>query len=779
MLVFKKFRKTDLFQFFVILIFLLSNFFFMKKLLSIFLLSFLAVTAYCANYYIHSTNGNDNNSGASTSLAWKSLAKANAQTFQPGDSIFLASGEVWFENFNPKGSGALGRSIVVTSYGEGRKPLLVGVNAVGRGVVSLRNQSYWEISNLEIVNNGTNYADRRGVEILGVNGGLLQRIYLKNLHIHHVKGILGNELNAKRTAGIYFGVSDDSAVKTRFNDVLIENCTIHDIVNQGIAFSNDKFSGSMYPGEGTWIDRQFTNFTVRNNVIYNISKNAMIIRMTDGGVVEHNVTFNTALNGTGNSIFSRNALRTVFQYNEGFLNKSHDHDGSFYDPDLNSPETIWRHSYSHDNSHGLLWLCTTISDSRLQVYNNISENDRGFLVYFNYAYNDVDVSNNIFLSGKHLRPFLIRENPSNTHNSTKFQSNVIINRSTGMTFEYRPELVPAVAKQRRTISDNVYFGNQLLGNYTKTYREVSTPRYLHRGFHTETDELDETFNLRPLTPTIAPAQTPEGRIVAQINDIPVYESELTERMENLKPYFYSLSRVIDTDLLRQTAYNELFLEKIQLEFMKQKGLKAGDVLSNLEGYFQAENSLRQEHATKSNLVFYGPTQFNFNDYRTYIWENAKQDLKDAMLNNEILLTDSEMRTFFQTGDLDRFDPKWASRGYDYSLEQIKMLFIDKKYDEFFQNKLANASIEYKDLNSVKSVGYDVKIYPNPTKDFFHISTNDANFMEFELFNLQGLKIKSSTEKLLAVEDVAPGLYIAKINFHNGFWSQLVTVAENI
>ena len=267
--------------------------------------------------------------------------------------------------------------------------------------------------------------------------------------------------------------------------------------------------------------------------------------------------------------------------------------------------------------------------------------------------------------------------------------------------------------------------------------------------------------------------------MAQINDIPVYESELTERMENLKPYFYSLSRVIDTDLLRQTAYNEIFIEKIQLEFMKQKGLKAGDVLSNLEGYFQAENSLRQEHATKSNLVFYGPTQFNFNDYRTYIWENAKQDLKDAMLNNEILLTNSEMRTFFQTGDLDRFDPKWASRGYDYSLEQIKMLFIDKKYDEFFQNKLANASIEYKDLNSVKSVGYDVKIYPNPTKDFFHISTNDANFKEFELFNLQGLKIKSSTEKLLAVEDVAPGLYIAKINFHNGFWSQLVTVAENI
>lgn len=667
----------------------------MSRFICFFFLILFFIHLNAENYYINSTLGSDANKGDSELSCWKTLRNVNSHTFQPGDSIFFISDGVWFENFNPKGSGISGDPIVVSSYGKGNKPLFVGTNAVGLGVVSLYNQSYWEISNLELVNNGEEYADRRGVEVLAENAGVIRHIYLKDLSIHHVKGIPGNDEIAKKTAGIYFGVSDDKLIPTRFDDILIENCIVHDVVNQGIALSHDLFKGrQMYPGEdASWNNRKFTNFVIRNNVIYNVSKNAMIIRMTEGGIIEHNVCFNTALGGTGNTIFTVNALNTVFQYNEGFLNKSHDHDGSMYDPDLSSPKTIWRYSYSHDNAHGLLWMCTRANDSGILVHDNISENDRGFLNYFNYAYNDVEVFQNIYLSAEHLSPFLIRENPKNKHNSTKFQNNVVINRSSTMGFEYQPELVSEEARKRRIIQSNLYFGKLLEGSYINIQRPVSDVPYFHRGLHKTPDDINHIFH--QTIPEVVPVENKfEGKIVATVNGIPVYRREVDEKMHSLKVYFISCSQAIHSDLLREAALKKLFLEKLQIDLMQQKGIKMGQVLSNLETYFHAENNFRKQNLYSGNVILYGPVAYTLEGYRAYIWANAVQDLKDEMLGDEIKFADKELRDFFQSGDLNRFDPKWALRGYEYSLTAIKTLLIDKIYDDFFLQKLKEAIIVY-------------------------------------------------------------------------------------
>ena len=413
------------------------------------------------NYYIHSEHGSDQNSGKQIDSPWKTLKKVNNTVFLPGDSVFFVSGGIWNGQLKPQGSGKAGKPIVISSYGHGLLPLIKGNGFTGEGVLSLYNQSHWLISNLEITNHSATYGDRRGVEVIAENYGLSSGIHFKNLKIHHIKGIPGNDSKAKRTTGIFIAVTDDSKKDTRFDDILIDGCTIHDVVNEGIVLNHEKFEFSGYPGEGTWDKRKFTNVTISNNVIYNISKNAMIIRMTDGGVVEHNVCFETATLGTGNTIFSRNVRGTVFQYNEGFLNKSHDHDGSFYDPDLNSPETIWQYSYSHDNAHGLLWICTKAKDSGIVVRENISEDDHGFLVYFNYAFKDVTVNNNIFYAGKDVAPYLIRENPKNTHQSITFSNNLVFNDSSGFTYEYRPEDVLKSSKNNnnRNFVNNHFFFN--------------------------------------------------------------------------------------------------------------------------------------------------------------------------------------------------------------------------------------------------------------------------------------------------------------------------------
>src|SRR5690606_40104482 len=81
----------------------------------------------------------------------------------------------------------------------------------------------------------------------------------------------------KRTVGIYITTVADDIKPTRYNDILIENCHIHHIQNQGIATSHEKGVFD-YPEGEKWENRKMTNLIIRNNVIHHISKNAMIIR---------------------------------------------------------------------------------------------------------------------------------------------------------------------------------------------------------------------------------------------------------------------------------------------------------------------------------------------------------------------------------------------------------------------------------------------------------------------------------------------------------------------
>jgi len=100
--------------------------------------------------------------------------------------------------------------------------------------------------------------------------------------------------------------------------------------------------------------------------------------------------------GTGNTIFSRSSRGTVFQYNEGYLNRSRDYDGSLYDADMESPGCIFQYSYSHDNTHGLFWMCTEPEHANVIVRYNISHNDKGIIFCVNYANTSCYISNNVF-----------------------------------------------------------------------------------------------------------------------------------------------------------------------------------------------------------------------------------------------------------------------------------------------------------------------------------------------------------------------------------------------
>ena len=147
----------------------------------------LGAQALGATYYVDSVNGNDANAGTSQAAPWKTLTKVNGRTFQPGDFILFKAGGNWTGQLNPKGSGATNNPIVIDLYGTGPKPIINANGATGNGAVYLYNQEYWEINNLEVINDAATGGDRRGVYLAADNFGTARHLYVRNCYIHNIK----------------------------------------------------------------------------------------------------------------------------------------------------------------------------------------------------------------------------------------------------------------------------------------------------------------------------------------------------------------------------------------------------------------------------------------------------------------------------------------------------------------------------------------------------------------------------------------------------------------
>ncbi|MFN3404041.1 MAG: T9SS type A sorting domain-containing protein [Cytophagaceae bacterium] len=84
------------------------------------------------NYYL-SDAGDDNNSGTSSSHAWKSIDKLNAMmaTVKPGDTIYFRTGDTFIGQINLTVSGSSGKAIVFNSYGSGENASISACLPIG------------------------------------------------------------------------------------------------------------------------------------------------------------------------------------------------------------------------------------------------------------------------------------------------------------------------------------------------------------------------------------------------------------------------------------------------------------------------------------------------------------------------------------------------------------------------------------------------------------------------------------------------------------------------
>jgi len=79
------------------------------------------------NYFVSNT-GDDSKDGLNGSNAWETIAKVNASSFDPGDTVAFEKGGVWRETLTVPSTGTAEGYITFTSYGAGDDPRILGSN---------------------------------------------------------------------------------------------------------------------------------------------------------------------------------------------------------------------------------------------------------------------------------------------------------------------------------------------------------------------------------------------------------------------------------------------------------------------------------------------------------------------------------------------------------------------------------------------------------------------------------------------------------------------------
>jgi parallel beta-helix repeat protein len=353
------------------------------------------ISAFATTYYV-STSGSDSNSGTSSSAPWATLTKMNSITYAAGDRILFQCGGTWIGQLYPQGSGSSGSPIIINSYGSGNKPI-IQANGTKNNALYFKNQSYWEINNLEVTNNSSSWGDFRGISVNGDDYGTINHFYIKSCYVHDVHGevrwIGGSGTNengiyyaagwdaSKKTGGIVFDIQHTgTAKKTIFNDVLIQGCSF-----KGNSFSSIIFkqidAGTGYgvrssSNSTTWAPH--TNITIKDNYIdhtgYDHACNGIYLTDIKGATVQNNV-----IKGAGTSgIEMYYADNVTIQQNEVFNTtvKAGGADSNGIDPDSSTTNIIVQYNYVHNNGDGILFCQIGFGGSCTVRYNILQNNSR-------------------------------------------------------------------------------------------------------------------------------------------------------------------------------------------------------------------------------------------------------------------------------------------------------------------------------------------------------------------------------------------------------------------
>lgn len=381
------------------------------------------------SFYIDSEGGDDSGDGT-IARPWKTLGKLTAYTANdplvPGDTVYLKRGSVFTAQvLTFSGMGSADAPVTITAYGDGSDlPLLAGNGAV-ENVVSLYNQEYITISDLQITNTSAKYNSDfnlnssnnisltlRAINVSAKDFGTVNGITIQNCYIHDING----NINLKWNGGIFFDVQASVAemvlfgVPTKYDGILIEGCTFINVDRSGIKLVSSAWCNQWLKNDPSkpvnWYPS--TNAVIRNNYMEKIGGDGITTRDTDGTLIEYNLMKDCRYQNSAYNvaIWPFQAANTVIQYNEAY-NTHSVQDGQGLDCDHASSYTVMQYNYSHNNEGGFMLIMGGYPHTAATVRYNLSVNDcdktfefaqgipMGTMIYNNTLYSDKVLKNGI------------------------------------------------------------------------------------------------------------------------------------------------------------------------------------------------------------------------------------------------------------------------------------------------------------------------------------------------------------------------------------------------
>lgn len=435
-------------------------------------------------FYVDSAAGDDSHTGLREDQAWKTLEKVNAQVLQPGDTVLFRAGSVWNgEQLKPQGSGTEEQPITIGAYGAEnttQRPIFNG-NGLHREVVWLCDVEYYNVSNLEITNQGAQVAERRAVFVENTGIGAMDHIHLTDLYIHDVNGRV--DIRRNEEGGIICMVTNKSkegvTEPSKFHDLLIENNKfVH--VDYGAVFVRNKNlrRGTIdWPGTYPWVGN--TKVVIRGNHLDNMGGDGIVMCECDGGLVEYNVAKECHMRCEDPcaAIWCINSDNSVFQFNEAYLTRK-DKDGQAYDADGNCHNTCFQYNYSHDNEGGFMLICNwytpgvDFNDNGVIRY-NISQNDRSKLFHYSGINTNFQVYNNTFYVGPGNNTTFSRGSGGVAGSSVNFYNNIFYNEGSNFSYDAGPT--------NTTFDNNLYYGNHPGNEPKDPHKIIADPMLLAPG----------------------------------------------------------------------------------------------------------------------------------------------------------------------------------------------------------------------------------------------------------------------------------------------------------
>lgn len=346
--------------------------------LSLFATPLIAATPAAAathQYYVDCAGGSDSAAGTGTGSAWRTLAKVNAVTFKPGDSVLLRSGTTCTGVLSPHGSGTASAPVVVSTYGGSARAAIAGGGA--RATVFLQNVQGWELRNLDISDKAT--ADgtvRTGIYVLLTDYGTGSHYVVDNVRVHDVTGVDSTGPDEEDSGGIVFKAAG-SVTATTFDGIQVSNSTVSGTDGYGIATESQWSYRDLFPtGENHFVP--MTNVHIYGNRLSDMGGDGIVVQNGAGPLIDHNVVDGFGLRATAyhSGVWVWNSDHAVMEYNE----VSHGAGAPpmmAFDADGANSDVLYQYNYSHDNGGGFLAFCTAPGQftDGVTVRYNISQND--------------------------------------------------------------------------------------------------------------------------------------------------------------------------------------------------------------------------------------------------------------------------------------------------------------------------------------------------------------------------------------------------------------------